>query len=1118
MGMTALCWLSFAAPTASAAPPTISRTTVAGVTTTSATLAADINPQGKAGFYRFEYGPDDCSSNPCTSTAKGKYLTGTIPVQVSTEVEGLSPGTTYHLRTILENSAKETTEGPDRVFATRFPAQVFAPCANDAFRKGASAHLPDCRAYEQASPVNKNGGDVTNTRDFIAASESGDGVAFLSDAGIPGGEGSQELPLYLASRGKGGWSTEGLLPPGSVGEKAGVIGWLPDFSQVFDTAGRFGDPQTAAFFARSSGGSLSTIFPHTPNPNFFSQFFSGASRDGSTVLFETKFALPGTGATEGKPNLYAWDSQSGEVSLAGVMSDGTPPAQGAFAGSYDWIRDTTPDSLKEGGAARSYYTQDQHAVSDDGSAAFFTAAGTGQLYMRLNPTAEQSALNGEDECTEPAKACTVRVSASQRTKPDPAGARPAAFMGATPDGSQVVFTSSEMLTDDANTGPEQSPPIPPAIGMAEIDGTKANPNLIPGKSASSMAVDGSHLYWMDTDLEAITRANLEGGEIEEEFIPAPGATGIAVDDKYIYWASPGANTIGRATIDGKEVKQDFMKVSRGPTGVAVDDKYIYWTTREVPTNGVLGGSVVSRADLDGSDIKEPFVIGCSCDNPRSVAVTETHIYYTSEFEGEWYIRGKFIDGSHDFALGNGLLFPSNGQPVTVIAADSHLYWVDPLDGTVGRSNLKFGEVEESFISGLPGAQGLAVDSSHIYWSTRPISNPNPGNDLYRYDTETGKLTDLSADADDVNGAEARGVLGLSDDGSRVYFVANGDLDGKGPAVQGNCPASFPTPGITPATCNLYLWEKGDIRFVTKLQVGGVDIQNDAANWYPSPLLPGLPGSYLRTSRVTADGRYLLFRSQRKLTDYDNEGIGHFYRYDAQGESILCVTCNRTGEAPATYIEPNESTTPGFPSLGWIAPATLIPSSPAPVLPPVLSGDGNRFFFETTDALAGADVNGEEGCFRKGGYNNKFPTCLDVYEWEAEGTGSCETKGGCHYLLSTGKKNEASLFGGVSTSGDDVFIFTREGLVGQDTDVQRDVYDVRVGGGLASQYPKAKPSCEGEGCKPATSAPPASQSAGTAAFSGPANPKPKRKLKKHRHKRKQHKRAHRRAKAERRAQR
>jgi len=95
-----------------------------------------------------------------------------------------------------------------------------------------------------------------------------------------------------------------------------------------------------------------------------------------------------------------------------------------------------------------YFTQALHAISTDGTKAFFTAGVTGQLYVRLNPVAPQSAMSGE-ECTEAAKACTVRISAPQGVA-DPE--TPAAFLGASANGNLVYFLDKGKLTADATGG------------------------------------------------------------------------------------------------------------------------------------------------------------------------------------------------------------------------------------------------------------------------------------------------------------------------------------------------------------------------------------------------------------------------------------------------------------------------------------------------------------------------------------------------------------------------------------------------------------------------------------------------------------------------------------------
>ena len=100
-------------------------------------------------------------------------------------------------------------------------------------------------------------------------------------------------------------------------------------------------------------------------------------------------------------------------------------------------------------------------------------------------------------------------------------------------------------------------------------------------------------------------------------------------------------------------------------------------------------------------------------------------------------------------------------------------------------------------------------SSGCYTGQGPVA---AGSDLYRYDSSSGQLHDLTVDhSSDPVGADVLGVLGISGDGSYVYFVANGVLAANAGAEgshasQGDCGAwSTGTVG----TCNLYLSQNWD---------------------------------------------------------------------------------------------------------------------------------------------------------------------------------------------------------------------------------------------------------------------------------------------------------------------
>jgi hypothetical protein len=353
--------------------------------------------------------------------------------------------------------------------------------------------------------------------------------------------------------------------------------------------------------------------------------------------------------------------------------------------------------------------------------------------------------------------------------------------------------------------------------------------------------------------------------------------------------------------------------------------------------------------------------------------------------------------------------------------------------------------------------------------TNDARTGSEGNDLYRYDTEEDELIDLSPQPGTANGAEVQGVLGASDDGSYVYFVANGVLaDG---AAQGNCKAG-PREQTGAGHCNLYVWHDGQTVFIARLS--GRFEGNDAQNWYPTNNQGNVKP--LKPSRVTPDGRTLLFFSTESPTEVDTGGLNQVYRYRAgAGGGLDCVSCNPTGQRAKNGIQ-LQSFDPGF-----TKPRTpLIPQQTHN-----LSNSGDQVFFESGDALVAADRNER----------------LDVYEWEAEGAGSCHSdsqNGGCLFLISTGDTDTASYFADASASGDDVYFFTTKSLVGQDTDELRDVYDARAGGGLASQDPPPPNPCVGEACRgPGQVAPPLTPR-GSSTYVGPPNPKPQKHKKKRHH--------------------
>jgi hypothetical protein len=337
--------------------------------------------------------------------------------------------------------------------------------------------------------------------------------------------------------------------------------------------------------------------------------------------------------------------------------------------------------------------------------------------------------------------------------------------------------------------------------------------------------------------------------------------------------------------------------------------------------------------------------------------------------------------------------------------------------------------------------------------------------LYRFDVQggsggggagSGQSTALTPP-----GGEVQGVLGVADDGSYVYFAANGALMSGGVSGAGH----------------IYVWHEGAIALVSS--AGEEDDWSAHTLLYDS-VARGGPAEGVRTARVSADGRTLLFSSRMNVAGYDNHGAGgncseheepascnELYVYSASTGGVTCVSCNPQG-IPATH----DALLYHAGSDGSIAPPTLYPWD----LPRNLSANGSRVFFETEEALLEGDSN----------------SVMDVYEWEREGSGTCaaERNGGCLYPISSGVSSEPSYFAEASADASDVFFFTRQPLVGQDEDELVDLYDAREGGGIAAQNPPAPAApCLGEACHPAQAPAPATGLSASQLFSGPSDSAP-----------------------------
>jgi Tol biopolymer transport system component len=274
--------------------------------------------------------------------------------------------------------------------------------------------------------------------------------------------------------------------------------------------------------------------------------------------------------------------------------------------------------------------------------------------------------------------------------------------------------------------------------------------------------------------------------------------------------------------------------------------------------------------------------------------------------------GRFLAASPD---GSRVTFSADASAAltadTTPGSASNLYSYDFASGRLAHL--------DASQAGGPGGGGsfiaLSGDGSHALFSDDASAAltggtvSGSGQNLYSYDLSSGRVTDLTPGEH----AEVLGLFGVGEDGSYVYFEAEGAL----------------ASGATRGQRNRYVWRAGTTTFLAAL-----------ANLS----LGGLTGQ--AAPKVSKDGRFLAFASPQSLTGYDNTAAGtgkpdrEIYLYDAAANSLVCASCNPSGAAPT-----------GGPR--WGTGTSLNPRN--------LSEDG-RVFFDTPEALLPADTNGKRDVY------------------------------------------------------------------------------------------------------------------------------------------------------------
>lgn len=428
----------------------------------------------------------------------------------------------------------------------------------------------------------------------------------------------------------------------------------------------------------------------------------------------------------------------------------------------------------------------------------------------------------------------------------------------------------------------------------------------------------------------------------------------------------------------------------------------------------------------------------------------------------------------------------------------------------GDATVRWLSRAEDALSGAPqgigafgngtGFEGASRDGSVVYFRTNaPLLEDDPNGglnrltsaataswDLYRYelgsdnngDPATGdpgdRLTRVSGGPDpdapaDPNtnctstaagcGGAANGAGGavrfMSDNGERVYFVtaaqipgaSNGAPSGASPGGPGAAPTGTGDQ-INTTSRNLYLYDAAKTgadayEFVAKLpfssgteNIDGCATFSVGTNATPHLANPGDGALGLNNSNCvhgTRSGDAIVFETRERLTADDVDDAVDIYLYDATADALTRVTAPPPGSAP--YVcQTRTFTRHCNGDMGMTGGRT---TGAAP-LSGLFGLAGSRHWNIAQDEAGGLEAIYFESRLPLTEEDDNAEGVMDVYEW----------RDGQLSLVSPGKTADSAFYSGNSPNGRDVFFWTEQPISAWEIDAaDGDLYDARRGGGV-----------------------------------------------------------------------
>ena len=894
----------------------------AGVEPTEATLRANINPFGAPTTYHVDWGPTEAYGNSTPEEGAGSDFTAHA---VSVTLSGLSANTTYHWRMVATNEAGAAAS-PDHVLRTPSSSSAATDCPNQARRAGASAFLPDCRAFEMVSPVDKNGGDIVNEPNglgqhqaYIQATPGGDKIAYSAASAFGDQPSTLYSNEYVAGREGGGWASHGVNAPLGRQLLAGA-GWTANEVGAFSAdlcEMWFADHNVFPLSAEGQEGYVNLYRRGNcePGEGGFEALTAIEPPEGAGQFYVNSGSIQGVSESSGESLFTAAAALLPEARVVGAGSQLRCATEAAGTIAYRWLRNGAPI----GGATASTYTT---VAADMGKAIQCQVSASGE-------GAGSTQVANPPFVVSPAPATAPPL--APRAIPAPAQSAPLAVGGG---GGQTLTCEPE---GEGAWGGSPTFSYQWYRNGAAIGGATASTYAVTAGDLASAAVFQCAVTGTGAGGSA-TRAS--GGRATSPAPPegAPTSADAAMPTNfqlYLHLAGQAKPRLVSVLPDGTaHLPATADEAGGGKAGsltgaLSADGRRAYWSANL----GGGSGKIYLRED--------PLAAQSTNGNCPEAEPGKACTAAVSPGNSATFWAASAVDGASALYSEGGL---SSGAGT--------LYRYDA--ATHGSS---------AIAAGLYGVAGASEDLSRIYLASSKVLAPGQKShgkeavegkpNLYLYEGGSFSFIGTLVTGDASSGTGEGGHTYSVTTPAPLYHAARVSPDGRHIAFQSR--AQITGFDNTDANSGLidtevFLYEAGgEVRCASCNPAGARPAGRELSNAYTYPFLSGetnigaaawIPGLEhpLHASRLlSANGKRLFFNSNDALLAHDTNGAQDVYEWEAPGEG----GCDASDP---DYFAQNG---------GCIY---LISSGESPIESELweASEDGSDVFFTTASSLVAAD--------------------------------------------------------------------------------------------------------------------------------------------------------------------